>query len=96
MATDNLTTAQDFCSYHQIDYTLITAFHDAGLLELTIVNQTTYIPQAQLSSAERLIRLYDELGINIEGLAAVTHLLQRMESLRQEVVVLRNRLSVYE
>jgi chaperone modulatory protein CbpM len=96
MANEQLTAAQEFCSYHQIDVTLVTAFYDAGLIELTVVDTSYYIPVTQLPRVERLVRLHNELGINVEGLEAVTHLLDRVTGLQQEVQLLRNRLSVYE
>lgn len=96
MANTALTAANEFCSYHQIDVTLITAFYNAGLIQLTVVDQHYFIPQEQLPGVERLVRLHNELGINIEGLEAITHLLDRMHDLKQEVQLLRNRLSVYE
>lgn len=96
MATKELTPATDFCSYHHIEYTVISTFHDAGLLELSIIDQTSYIPQHELPRLERMVRLHHDLGINVEGIEAITHLLQRMEDLQQEMQMLRNRLRVYE
>jgi len=96
MANENLTAALDFCSYHQVEYTLISSFEEAGLIELTIVNETSYIPQVQLPTLERMVRLHNELDINVAGIEAITHLLQRVHNMQQEMMELRNRLRGYE
>ena len=96
MVNENLTAALDFCSYHQIEYTLLSSFEEAGLVELMVVNQTYYIPQAQLPVLERMIRLHQDLDINVAGIEAITHLLQRVHTMQQEMLELRNRLRIYE
>jgi chaperone modulatory protein CbpM len=96
MATDNLTAALDFCSYHQIEYTLISSLEEAGLIQLTVLNETRYIPQTQLHGLERMVRLHHELDINVAGIEAITHLLQRVEDMQQQMQELRNKLKIYE
>ena len=96
MATDNLTAAHDFCSYHQIEITVINSFEEAGLIELVMVDETSYIPQTQLPQLERMVRLHHDLDINLPGIEAITHLLQRMHAMQQDMLELRNRLRVYE
>jgi hypothetical protein len=67
-----------------------------GLLEVTIIEENTYLPANQLLQAERIARLHSELGINFEGIDAIKHLLQRVEAMQHEIVTLRNKLSLYE
>jgi hypothetical protein len=45
---------------------------------------------------EKIVRLYYDLDINIEGIDAVINLLQRMEDMQHEIVLLKNRLRLYE
>lgn len=96
MEDQNLTSALDFCSYHQIEYTLLSSFEEAGLIELTVVNETRYILKTQLPGLERMVRLHHDLDINIAGIEAITHLLNRMQIMQQEMLELRNRLKSYE
>ncbi|MFD1257249.1 chaperone modulator CbpM [Mucilaginibacter terrae] len=96
MENQNLTAALDFCSYYQIEYTLLNSFEEAGLVELTVVNETRYISQTQLPGLERMVRLHHELDINVAGIEAITHLLQRVQAMQQEMLDLRNRLKSYE
>ena len=52
--------------------------------------------QVSFSNLEKFIRLYYELDINLEGIETITHLLQRINSLQDEIIILKNRLRLYE
>lgn len=95
MKTAELIEANDFCVYHNVEYTFITSLHEAGLVEVTIVNEILFIPQTELQKLERLINLH-QLDINIAGIEAISHLLEKVEKLQEELRFLNNRLSLYE
>lgn len=96
MRTKHLIAATDFCVYHHVEHTFITALQDAGLVQITVVNDTTYIPESELQKLERMIRLHNELDINIAGIEAINHLLERLEDIQEEMRVLKNSLKLYE
>jgi len=95
MQASNLITANDFCFYHNVEYSFITLLEEAGLIEVTIVNQTTFIPETELSKLEKMISLH-QLDINVAGIEAITHLLNRMEQMQENLKGLHNRLIRYE
>ncbi len=94
--TKGLIAASEFCTYHQVEYTFISSLSEAGLVEIQVVEQETYIPETELQKLERMIRLHNELEINVAGIEAITHLLQRVEAIQEEIRTLRNRLNRYE
>ncbi|MGZ3757007.1 MAG: chaperone modulator CbpM [Mucilaginibacter sp.] len=96
MTTEQLIAANDFCVYHEVEYTFIDSLQQAGLVSVTVIDQTTYIPETELQKLERMIRLHNELEINVPGIEAVTHLLQRVEELQGTLQQLKNRLRLYE
>jgi len=96
MTAKHLIAANDFCVYHQVEYTFINSLQEAGLVEVTIVDETTYIPESELQKLERMIRLHNELEINVAGIEAITHLLQRVEAMHEDMRSLKNRLRMYE
>lgn len=96
MAGKGLIAAQEFCTYHHVEYTFINSLSEAGLIEVQVIDQGTYIPETELQKLERMARLHTELEINLAGIEAITHLLQRMESIQEETRSLRNRLRRYE
>lgn len=96
MPTDHLIPADQFCTQHNIELSFISLLHENGLTEVTTVEQTTFIPEECLPDLEKMMRLHYELDINLEGIEAITHLLQRMENLQDELRVLKRRLLLYE
>ena len=96
MTTEQLIAASDFCVYHEVEYTFIDSLQQAGLVSVTVIDQITYIPENELQKLERMIRLHNELEINVPGIEAITHLLQRVEQLQETSLRLKNRLRLYE
>ena len=85
-----------FCQHHSVSDSFILSTQDFGLIEITLIDQTSYTPIGQLETAERLVRLHNDLEINTEGIEVVIQLLQRIEKMLEEIRVLTNKLSFYE
>ena len=85
-----------FCISHSADISFIYALQEAGLLQITTIEQNTYIPSHQLSQLEKLARFYYDLDINLEGIEAIANLLQQIDHLQEDIRVLHNRLKFYE
>jgi chaperone modulatory protein CbpM len=96
MQTSNLILVEEFCNYHKISFSFIDSLQQIGLVEITAIEQNKYIPESELSRLEQYIRLYADLHINLEGIDAITHLLDRMRRLQAELSLVKNRLSLYE
>jgi hypothetical protein len=96
MKKGNMIPANEFCAYHNIEISFINSLQEAGLIEITTIKETDYIPESQLNELEKIIRLYYELDINLEGIETVIHLLQRMSDMQDEIKVLKNKLRLYE
>jgi hypothetical protein len=92
MATNDLIFTEDFCHYHQIEPTLMFSLHESGLIELTEIENKTYIHEEQLPQLEQLVHFH-ELGINVEGMETITHLLHRINEMHREMCLLSNKLS---
>jgi chaperone modulatory protein CbpM len=91
MTKTHLIATSEICKYHEVEYTFIHSLAEAGLLHITVVNQTPYITESDLQKLERMIRMHHELEINIAGIEAISHLLQRIEQMQEEMRLLRNR-----
>jgi hypothetical protein len=92
----NLIPAVEFCASHNIEVSFIRSLQQTGLIEITSVEETVYIHESQLQDLERIIHLYFELDINLEGIETINHLLQRINDMQSEITSLRNRLRLYE
>jgi len=96
MQTDDLIAVNQFCSSYNLEFSFIQTLQQHGLIEITTIEETTYLPVSELLHAERIVRLHQELGINMEGIDAIKYLLQRMENMQEEIIALKNKLSLYE
>jgi hypothetical protein len=91
-----LIPANEFCASHNIEISFIESLQETGLIEITTIKETEYIQESQLYDLEKIVRLYYELDINLEGIDTVIHLLQRMNDMQDEITLLKNRLRLYE
>ena len=96
MQTENLIALDEFCANHNIEISFISSLQQTGLIEITTIEETGFIDADQLQQLEKFIRFYYELDINLEGIETITHLLQRINSMQDEIIALTNRLRLYE
>lgn len=96
METDQLIAIDIFCNNYKVEYSFVQSLHEVGLIDTIVVQETQYIHLPQLEKLERMIRLHDELDINLEGIEVLDHLLMRVETMQREIVSLKNRLRLYE
>jgi thymidine kinase len=96
METADLVLAGEFCTHHHISYAFIAGLQEAGLVEITVVDEQQFLHLEQLRALEKLVRLHTELDINPEGVEAIFHLLERVDHLQQELKTTKQRLALYE
>jgi chaperone modulatory protein CbpM len=96
METEEIIAADEFCIHHNIELSFIHSLNELGLIEISTIEEKVFVPANQLSQLERLVRLYYEMDINLEGIETITYLLQRMNDMQQQLAQLTNRLSLYE
>ncbi len=96
METENLIAVNDFCISHNVELSFINTLQEKGLIEIITVNEVMFINPVYLQDLERMVRFYYDLEINLEGIETINHLLQRINSMQDEIVILRNRLRFYE
>lgn len=96
MDRNKLIPADEFCAIHNIEFSFIQSLEETGLIEIQTIEQSGFIPVSQVPDLEKMIRLYSELDINIEGIDTILHLLHRIEDLQEEVRRLKNRLYMFE
>lgn len=96
MKRDNLITAIDFCSIHDIEPSFLIILKNNGLIDLEFSGDDVFIPVNQIRELEKIITLHYDLDINLEGIETIMYLLKRSEELQNEINSLRNRLMFYE
>ena len=96
MQAEYLIAIDEFCANHNIEVSFISSLQQNGLIEISTIKDIGFIDADQLQQIEKYIRFYYELDINMEGIETINHLLQQINSLQDEITVLRNRLRLYE
>mgnify|MGYP003624394163 CR=1 FL=1 len=86
----------DFCKGHEIELSFIIELQEYELIQLKIVDNDKFIALEELPKVEKLIRLHQDLSINIEGIEAIYYLLERSKKMRQEIQALKQRLRIHE
>lgn len=96
MDRENLISITEICTWHHVENSFIHSLSEVGLVEITRMEDQEFLEKEQLRELEKMIRLHNELQINLEGIDAIYHLLGRVSDLQEEVRMLRNRLRRYE
>ncbi len=96
MDKEQMIPASEFCVYHNMELSFIYSLNESGLIDITVVKEEIFVPASQLKQLEQLMRLKQEMDINIEGIECITYLLQRISDMQQHIVALNNKLAFYE
>lgn len=96
MATKKMIAVKEFCSWHDISIDFMRELQRNDIIELVMVKRTGYIEEKSLHLAEKAVRLYTDLQINIEGIHTIFHLLSSLEKKEAEIASLRNQLAFYK
>ena len=95
MAAKKLIAVKEFCAYHHISTELVHELYRNEVIELVMIKRTGYIAEKNLSHFEKVVRLYNDLQVNIEGIQTILHLLTHIEKKEAEITRLRNQLHFY-
>ncbi|MCW3090376.1 MAG: cbpM [Ferruginibacter sp.] len=96
MQTEQLIQVDTFCIWHGVEFSFINTLHEYGLIHITTKDNTAFIPESHLQHVERLVRLHNDLQINMEGVEVVTYLLEQLKKQQEEITTLQNKLRFYE
>jgi len=93
--TTQLTSVAQIIQHYQIDDTSLYYLNESGIIKIIIVEQTEYIHQDDLSDLEKIIRIQQELNINMESMDIVINLIDKIKTLQIENKTLKNLLSMH-
>ncbi len=86
----------DFYKSHEIEQSFMIQLQEYDLIELRVVDSDTFIALEEMPKVEKMIRLHQDLSINIEGIEAIYHLLERNKKKQQKIRVLHQKLRIHE
>ncbi|MGO4878222.1 chaperone modulator CbpM [Pedobacter psychrotolerans] len=96
MMRNNLIAINDICVYHHVEIDFIQSLEDFGLIKTTTQKKTIFLSIDELLKLERYVRLAKDLNINLEGLHAISQLLNQVETMQNEISTLKSELNHYK
>ena len=93
---NKLIPVEEICAYHHVEINFIQSLEDFGLIHTTIKKKATFLPIAELTKLEQCLRLAQDLEINLEGIYAVSHLLNQVQDMQDEIQALKNEINYYK
>ena len=96
MAEQELIRIETLCLHYEIEVSFFNALDNVGLIKIETIGQQIFIHEDKISKLEKMIRLHQELNVNIEGIDVVFNLLQKVDNLQNELTSVNNRLKLYE
>lgn len=84
---------KDFCSGHDIEEVFLFELKEYELIDLRVIDDQQFIYIEELPKVEKMVRLHRDLNINLEGIAAIYHLLDRTLKLQNEIQALKKQLN---
>lgn len=92
MEIENFIPAKYFCEVYKVDASFVDSLKEYGLITIIVYEETEYIEKEKLHELEKMIRLHYDLNINMEGIEAISHLLDKINTLQQEINTLKSKL----
>ena len=96
MNMENLISIPVLCAHYEVEMSFFTNLNEMGLLEIKTIESKQYIDSDAIYEIEKMIRMHQELDVNIAGIDVVFNLLQKIDGLQNELTALKNRLRLYE
>lgn len=96
MIQEHFISTQTICTHYKIEISFVDELNQMGLIQIEVIEQQPCIHQEQIGNLEKIIRLYYELNVNLEGIDVVLNLLEKERALNNELITLKNRLRLYE
>jgi FAD synthase len=93
MENERLISLQNLCEHYNIEVSFIRSLDEYGLIQIIRTDNRECLEEGSLGEIERLMRMHYDLEINLAGIDAISHLLNKMADLQKELASLRNRLA---
>ena len=96
MNKENFISVEELCSYYKVEQSFFVSLNEFGLIEMNNFENTIFIHEEKINDIEKIIRLVHDLNINIESVDIVFYLLNKIETLQEELNSMKNKLSQFE
>lgn len=96
MAQNNLILIEEICIHYDVNVSFLNEIIEIGLVKIEVSESKRYIHVDEIGNLEKIIRIHSELNVNVEGIDVVFNLLNKIESLQNELAQTKNRLNLFD
>ncbi len=96
MNTNDLVPVTVLCTHYEIEMSFFNNLEEVGLISMESIEEAKFIPTESLGEVEKIIRMQQDLNLNLEAIDVVFNLLNKVNTLQNELQSARNRLRIYE
>ena len=96
MAENQYILINTICVQYELEPSFLDELHGVGLVKIITIEQNQFIHQEALNDLEKIIRLHQDLNVNIEGIDVAFNLLKKVDAMQNELITLKNKLYFYE
>ena len=96
MDSENFILVAHYCEQTKTPIDFIDDLLEYGMIEVQKIENKIYVQSQYIIEIERIYRLRQDLGINMEGIDSLNHMIEKINRLEREFKLLRNRLTIYE
>jgi chaperone modulatory protein CbpM len=89
MKVEKYISIQTICQYYPIELGFLYNLEEYGLISLTEEG----ITEDELTKLEKILRLHSDLSVNLEGIDIILELVDKMEQMKAENQMLKNKIS---
>lgn len=81
---------------YPIEKTVIHEVFSRGLVKKEVIKENVYVHENELTRLEKILRLNQDLEINMAGIEVVLDLLKKIEDLENELSSTKRRLTIWQ
>ncbi|MFT4522587.1 MAG: chaperone modulatory protein CbpM [Bacteroidia bacterium] len=96
MSLENFIPIKQLCTHYEVELSFFINLDEYGLIEIMTIEQAQYVRRDNAGDIEKIIRMNQELEINLEGIDTIFNLLKKIDGLQAELISVRNKLKRYE
>jgi hypothetical protein len=96
MEDHELIPVHELCVHHKAEVRFVQLLEEYGLIQLTLIEEQSFVPATQLTELEKMIRLHYDLDVNIEGIDVIQHLLKKLEDAQEEICKLKSKIKFHQ
>jgi uncharacterized membrane-anchored protein len=96
MSKINLILVNELCKHYQVKRSFFSDLHAFGLIEILTLDNKSFIHEDKVTVVDKIIRIQNDLNLNMEGIDTMFNLLEKINELQAELNTVTNRLRLYE